>query len=233
MINVRRALGALGDLYGELVHRIGAGWHYRKARTFQDLLGIQIEDVLYGRDREFEPGRWQQLTTELALLRCGLFVTGSSVGGADRTGHLLRPAICGFADDDVKKWLTEVTAGTHFEVTANAVHTGSWKTASGGLWAGPVWCLDSHAGQDPGCENQDECIGLVTARQITIGQQQRARDIFRNYPVPRAVRGELTGRWQISVYSNKWGDDTLFPVLLDAALARQDAVGAAGKGGPA
>jgi hypothetical protein len=212
VINLRWVLGALGDLYGEVEHRIVAGWHYRKVRTFQDLLDMEIADDLYERDREFEPARWQQLTTEMALLRCGLFITGAGPGGRNEKADIeYRASVAGFADDATVAWLTEILDESLYELDVQDLYV------TGDRAPGVPLVRDASTHARWGC----------------LGRPQDAREILRTFPVPRRVRGELTGRRQVIVFDPEWGDSDLFSFLLDAALARQAAVGAAGKGGQA
>lgn len=206
---------------GQFLHD---AWRWRTARTYDDMLAINIREITAVRNGNPAPST--KTNAEVELNRCGM-LTGLAVNaGEDRGGHRFRSAITGFADDDVKAWLTAVTAGTPYKMQAYPLLTGHPDTAQGGAWAGPLWCDDYRGKPNPACE-YDDCIARVTEQMVTIGGQRSGRGIFWAYPVRRFVGAELRRRWQVNILDGQWGSSNLFHFLLNAAREQQGKAGVA------
>jgi hypothetical protein len=189
-------------------------WRWRTARTFDDLLAINIRRILAIR---CDPAWATKASAEVELNRCGM-LTGAGVNAfEDYSGHRFRAGVTGFADDTVKAWLTAITADTDFKMWAYPLLTDHPDT--GGVWCGPLWCIVNNK-PHPECP-YDDCIAEVYAQIITIGQQRDARGIFQAYPVRRSVGAELRRRWQVTILDPNWGSSNLFDFLLNAAREQQ------------
>lgn len=201
----------LGDLYGAIEHRIVAGWHYRKVRTFQDLLDLQAADILADRDYEEDPTRWDLLTTHLEVLRAGVFVTAvCGAGRNDEEALEFRAAMTGLADEETKDWLDDLLyrVGRPYPLHVFELYDPK-RPETGGIDGKPA----------RGVAVTRTAGGTVTNK---VGWQQSAREILGTYPVRRSLRSELTGLWQITIYDPQWANDSDLPYFLaDAAKLRQ------------
>jgi hypothetical protein len=211
----------IGYRLGEAEQVIVGGWHWRKARSFEDVLAISTKDLIDEcggdpadrADDDFDGLFYLQTATEIALTRAGLLVGMSILGGRYECGkHEFRAAVTGLVySDDVVGWLDRITAGTRYRVLAHLPYA------------------PGQTPDEPAIRNRD--TGVVYAREVAtgietqfIGGRETAHEIFMRYPARRSAGRQLRACWQVTVYDTEWGDSELFPFLLGEALERQNPV---------
>ncbi len=186
-------------------------WHWRKARTFQDLLDINYRDIKKLRDNSDFGGAngdtawWTKTCAELGLNEVGMLTTLAVLGCRwEEDGIEGRAAVTGFADEEVKDWLDELLYGTSYEMKVLELF---------GSGSAPEDTVPF-----PGVPTTRAIVGADDA-YLPVGGQQSASEIFWNYPVRLGVAAQLHRRWQVTVFDPQWGESKLFDFLYAATQA--------------